>query len=123
MKKVIVCVAIVLGCSMTAVMAQGGGGQQMTPEERIAMMKERLKPLGLSDVQTDSAVAVMTDRSYMAGMNFREMAAEERQAKMKEIADAREKRLVKAGLSAELAKKVIETMSMRPGGGRGGGGK
>lgn len=123
MKKVIVCVAIVLGCSMTAVMAQGGGGQQMTPEERIAMMKERLKPLGLSDVQTDSAVAVMSDRSYMAGMNFREMSPEDRQAKMKEIADAREKRLVKAGLSAELAKKVIETMSMRPGGGRGGGGK
>lgn len=123
MKKVIVCLAIVLGCSMTAVMAQGGGGQQMTPEERIAMMKERLKPLGLSDVQTDSAVAVMNDRSYMAGMNFREMTQEDRQAKMKEIADAREKRLVKAGLSAELAKKVIETMSMRPGGGRGGGGK
>lgn len=124
MKKVIVCVAIVLGCSMTAVMAQGGGGgPQMTPEERIAMMKERLKPLGLSDVQTDSVVAVMNDRSYMAGMNFREMTPEDRQAKMKEIADAREKRLVKAGLSAELAKKVIETMSMRPGGGRGGGGK
>jgi hypothetical protein len=124
MKKVIVCLAIVLGCSMTAVMAQGGGGgPQMTPEERIAMMKERLKPLGLSDVQTDSVVAVMNDRSYMAGMNFREMTPEDRQAKMKEIADAREKRLVKAGLSAELAKKVIETMSMRPGGGRGGGGK
>ena len=124
MKKVIVCLAIVLGCSMTAVLAQGGGGQQMTPEERIAMMKERLKPLGLSDVQTDSAVAVMNDRSYMAGMNFREMSQEDRQAKMKEIADAREKRLVKAGLSAELAKKVIETMSMRPGGGgRPGGGK
>lgn len=122
MKKVIVCLAIVLGCSMTAVMAQGGG-QQMTPEERIAMMKERLKPLGLSDVQTDSAVAVMSDRSYMAGMNLRDMAPEDRQAKMKEISDAREKRLVKAGLSAELAKKVIETMSMRPGGGRGGGGK
>lgn len=123
MKKVIVCLAIVLGCSMTAVMAQGGGGQQMTPEERIAMMKERLKPLGLSDVQTDSAVAVMSDRSYMAGMNLRDMAPEDRQTKMKEIADAREKRLVKAGLSAEMAKKVIETMSMRPGGGRGGGGK
>lgn len=124
MKKVIVCLAIVLGCSMTAVMAQGGGGgPQMTPEERIAMMKERLKPLGLSDVQTDSVVAVMNDRSYMAGMNFREMTPEDRQAKMKEIADAREKRLVKGGLSAELAKKVIETMSMRPGGGRGGGGK
>lgn len=124
MKKVIVCLAIVLGCSMTAVMAQGGGGgQQMTPEERIAMMKERLKPLGLSEVQTDSAVAVMSDRSYMAGMNFREMSQDDRQAKMKEIADAREKRLVKAGLSAEQAKKVIETMSMRPGGGRPGGGK
>ncbi|MBI2283662.1 MAG: hypothetical protein HYU71_08135 [Bacteroidetes bacterium] len=125
MKKLFVCMVIVLGCSMTTVMAQGpGGGQQMTPEERIAMMKERLKPLGLTEVQTDSAVAVMTDRSFMANMgNFREMAPEERQAKMKEVAEARKKRLVKAGLSEELATKVIETMSMRPGGGRGGGGR
>lgn len=119
MKKLFVCMAIVLGCSMTTLMAQvPGGGRQMTPEERIAMIKERLKPLGLSEAQADSVIVVISDRSYMAGMNFREMANEERQAKMKEIADAREKRLVKAGLSAELAKKVIETMSMRPGGGR-----
>lgn len=119
MKKLFVCMAIVLGCSMTTLMAQRpGDGQPRTPEERIAMMKERLKPLGLSEAQADSVIAVISDRSYMAGMNFREMANEERQAKMKEIADAKEKRLVKAGLSAELAKKVTETMSMRPGGGR-----
>ncbi len=122
MKKVLALVAIVLGCSATSVMAQGpGGGQQMDPAQRAAMMKERLKPLGLTDVQSDSAVAIMTDRSYMANMgNMRDMAPEERQAKMKEVNDAREKRLVKAGFSAELAKKVIETMSMRPGGGGGG---
>ena len=125
MKKVLALVAIVLGCAATStVMAQGpgGGGPQMDPAQRAAMMKERLKPLGLTDVQSDSAVAIMTDRSYMANMgNMRDMAPEERQAKMKEVNDAREKRLVKAGFSAELAKKVIETMSMRPGGGGGGG--
>jgi hypothetical protein len=49
---------------MTTVMAQGGGGgQQRTPEERIAAMKEQLKPLNLTAVQTDSTVAVFGDRS------------------------------------------------------------
>lgn len=123
MKKVIAFLAVVVCFSATTVMAQPpGGGQQMTPEQRAAMMKERVKAIGgLSDVQVDSAVAIFSDRSYMAGMT-RDTPQEERMAKMKEANEAREKRLIKAGFSAELAKKVIEGMSMRPGGGRGGGG-
>lgn len=126
MKKVFVWATIVFCCAVTTLPAQGGGGgQQMDPAQRAAMLKERLKPLGLTDVQTDSVVAIYSDRSMMASMgNFRDMTPEDRQAKMKEIGEAREKRMIKAGLPAELAKKVVETMTMRPGGsggGRGGG--
>lgn len=121
MKKVIVCLAIVLGCSMTAVMAQGGGGQQMTPEQRIAMMKERYKGMGLNDVQADSVIAISNDlRSLRPN---RETPEDQRAAKMKEFTDAMQKRLDKA-IGVELSKKVLEAMTQRPGGGRpGGGGK
>ena len=112
--------AVLFRFAITSVNAQGGG-QQMTPEERNAMMKERMKPLGLTDVQADSVIAVFTDRSYMAGMT-RETPLEERQEKMKTVNEAREKRLTKS-IGSELTKKVMEMMSQRPGGGRGGGGK
>ncbi|MBH2005508.1 MAG: hypothetical protein I8H66_12540 [Sphingobacteriia bacterium] len=121
MKKVIICLAFVLGCSMSSLMAQPpGGGQQMSPEQRAAMMKERLKPLALTDVQADSVVAVFSDRSLMG--NMRDMTPEERQAKMKEAGEARQKRLEKT-LGADLTKKVMELMSQRPGGGPRGGGR
>ncbi len=121
MKKVFVLMAIVLGCSATAVMAQGGGFQQMTPEQRIAQMKDLLKPLNLTAVQQDSVVAIMMDRSMMP-QNMRDMSQEERQAAMKTMTEIRTKRLEK-NLGADLAKKVLEAMPMRgPGGGRPGGG-
>lgn len=126
MKKFIALLALVLVCSFNTLMAQPpGGGQQMTPEQRAAQMKERLKPLGLTDVQSDSVIAVFTDRSYMANMgNMRDMAPEERATKMKEVSDLRAKRLEKS-IGADQTKKVMELMSQRPGGGggRGGGGK
>ncbi len=120
MKKIIglLTVAVLICCTSVIAQPPGGGGQQMTPEQRTAMMKERLKPAGLTDVQTDSVIAVLTDRSYMSNMgNMREMDPEERQAKMKEVNDARAKRLEKS-IGAELTKKVMEMMSQRgPGGG------
>lgn len=121
MKKVIAIAAIVLGCS-TATMAQGGGGgQRQTPEERIAAMKETLKPLNLTAVQTDSVVAIMMDRSAMG--NMRDMTQEQRQEAMKAWTEARNKRLEKA-LGADLTKKVLDAMPQRApgGGGRPGGG-
>lgn len=124
MKKVIVLLSFGLVCTVAA-NAQGGGGQ-MTPEQRAAMMRDRVKGLnlGLSEALTDSVVAVYSDRSYMQGLNFREMDDAARQAKMKEIGDLRSKRLVKAGLTEDQAKKVAEAMTMRPGGGgRPGGGR
>ncbi len=115
MKKLLTLLTIVLCCSTSTVMAQGGG-QQRSPEERIAAMKEQLKPLGLTPVQTDSVVAIMMDRSGMPA-NMRDMTPEDRQAAMKTMTDARNKRLEKA-LGADLAKKVTEAMPQRPGGGR-----
>ena len=122
MKKVIVLLSFGLVCTVAA---SAQGGPQMTPEQRAAMMKERVKGLnlGLSEALTDSVVAVYGDRSYMQGLNLREMDDATRQAKMKEIGDLRTKRLIKAGLTEDQAKKVAEGMTMRPGGGRPGGGK
>lgn len=117
MKKVIALAAIVL-CTATSLMAQGGG-QRQTPEERMAAMKERLKPLNLTAVQTDSAVAIMMDRPQMG--NFQEMTQEQRQEAMKTFTENRTKRLEKA-LGADLAKKVLEAMPQRGGGRPGGGG-
>ncbi|MES2005661.1 MAG: hypothetical protein V4450_14175 [Bacteroidota bacterium] len=120
MKKVIAFVAVVVCFSVTTAMAQGGGGQQMTPEQRTAMMKERYKAMGLNDVQTDSVIAISND--LRALRPTRETPEDQRATKMKEFTDAMQKRLDKA-IGADLAKKVIEGMAQRPGGGRGGGGK
>ncbi len=117
MKKVIALLTIVLCCSITTLMAQGG---RMTPEERKAQIVEALKPLNLTAVQQDSAVAIVTDRSAMG--NMRDMAPEARQEAMKTWTEARNKRLEKA-LGADLAKKVLGALPQqgpRPGGGGGG---
>ncbi len=119
MKKVIALLTIVLCCSITTLMAQGGG-QRMTPEERKAQTIERLKPLNLTAVQQDSAVAILMDRPAMG--NMQDMTPEQRQDAMKTFTEARNKRLEKA-LGADLAKKVIETIPARGGGRPGGGGK
>ena len=123
MKKVIALVVVVLCCSMTTIMAQGGG-QQMDPAARAAMMKERFKGWGCNDVQVDSLIAISNDMRPKQ-MALRDLDADARAAKMKEITEERNKRIEKA-LPADLAKKVIEAMSQqRPGGGRppGGGGQ
>ncbi len=125
MKKVIAFVAVVVCFSVTTAMAQGGG-QQMTPEQRAAAMKERLAPAGLTPAQADSVVAIWNDRAIMTAVygtaDFQSITREDRQAKAPAMAEARQKRLEKAGLSADAVKKVVEIMSQRPGGGRPGGG-
>jgi len=120
MKKVIALLTIAV-CFTGAAMAQGGGGgQQMTPEQRAARMKERLKPLGLTDVQADSVVAISNDFSPKSREIFMDqtMSQDDKQAKLKTIMDARNERLKKA-LPGDLASKVIEALSQRPGGGGG----
>ena len=106
MKKVLALLTVVICCSMSHVMAQGGG-QRMTPEERKAALIERLKPLNLTQVQSDSVVAIYMDNSAMAAMRDPNMSQEDRQAAMKTFSEARAKRLEKA-IGADLAKKVAE---------------
>ncbi len=119
MKKVLALLTIVLCCTMTNAMAQGG--QQMTPEQRTAMMKERYKGLGLNDVQVDSVIAISNDMRPKQ-MAIRDAAEADRPALMKTLTDERNARLEKA-LPADLAKKVIEAMSQQRGPRPGGGGK
>ena len=123
MKKVLALLTVVICCSMSHVMAQGGG-QRMTPEERKAALIERLKPLNLTQVQSDSVVAIYMDNSAMAAMRDPNMSQEDRQAAMKTFSEARAKRLEKA-IGADLAKKVAEVAPPQrgPRGGGGGGGK
>ena len=85
-------------------------------------MKQRYKDMGLNDVQVDSVVAINADmRPKM--MALRDASEADRPTLMKAMNDERNKRLEKA-LPADLAKKVIEAMSMqrgqRPAGGGGG---
>jgi hypothetical protein len=126
MKKVIAFLAVVVCFSVATAKAQGGGGApQMTPEQRAAQTKERLAPLNLTATQADTAVAVFLDVTFQRAIygtaNFRDMTPEDRAAKQKELAEARQKRLEKS-MPADVAKKIVETLSTRQGGGRPGGG-
>jgi hypothetical protein len=126
MKKTLVLFAMLLICSATTLFAQqngGGGGQGGDPAARAAAMKQRYKDMGLNDVQVDSVVAINADmRPKM--MAIRDASEADRPALMKAMSDERNTRLEKA-LPADLAKKVIEAMSMQrgPRGGGGGGGR
>jgi len=124
MKKTLVLFAMLMICSATTLFAQqnGGGGQGGDPAARAAAMKQRYKDMGLNDVQCDSVVAINADmRPKM--MALRDASEADRPALTKAMNDERNKRLEKA-LPADLAKKVIEAMSMqrgqRPAGGGGG---
>lgn len=116
MKKLIGLLAVVLISS--AATAQGVPSRYMTPEQLAAMIRERLKDANLTPAQTDSVIAIYFDRSMM---DIRDMPPEERQAKMKEWNKIRAKRMAKAGIPEEQIKKVMDILTTRPGGGRGGG--
>jgi hypothetical protein len=126
MKKVLALLTIALCFAAGSAMAQGGGGQQMTPEQRAARMKERLAPANLTAAQMDSVIAITNDYGPKTREIFMDqaMSQEDKQAKMKTVNDERNKRIEKA-IGAEAAKKVAEILAQRPGGGGGrpGGGK
>ena len=106
MKKVFVLLAVALAIISTTTMAQGGGNFNPTAmkERQLKMLKE--SDLKLTDVQADSVVAVQVDLMQQK-KGMRDLAPEDRKAKMKEINDAMEKRLALALKDETLAKKVI----------------
>jgi len=134
MKKQLVLAAIAAMFSITAVNAQGGGGgQRMTPEERIKFTIEKMAPLNLDADTKAKADIIITDF-----VNGQQKATDEvraaggdrdaMMAKRKEFADARDAKLKLIFTEAQMKqwKDEIEP-SLRPqrpaGAPAGGGGK
>ena len=98
MKKQLVLMAFAAVVSITAVNAQGGG-QRMTPEERIKFTIEKMAPLNLDAATKEKSDAIITDYINTQQKAMDEMRAGgsfDREAwgvKRKELADARDAKL------------------------------
>jgi hypothetical protein len=133
MKKQLVLMAIAAMFSITAVNAQGGGGQRMKPEERIKFTIEKMAPLNLdaaTKVKSDAIITDYINESQKAMDELRASGADRdaMMAKRKEFADARDVKLKAIFTEAQFKqwKDEIEP-SLRPqrpaGAPAGGGGK
>ena len=128
MKKQLVLMAFAAMFSVTAVNAQGGGGQRMSPEEKIKMTIEKMASLKLDADTKVKADAIITE--YVNGQQkaMDEIRAnggdrDAMQVKRKELSDARDARLKAIFTEAQMKqwKDEIEP-SMRPQRPPGGGG-
>ena len=129
MKKQLGLVVMAAMFSITAVNAQGGGGQRMTPEERIKFTIEKMAPLNLDAATKTKADFIITE--YINGQqkvtdqwaNGGDRDA--MQAKRKELSDARDASLKVILTEAQMKqwKDEIEPSlrPKRPAGGGGGG--
>lgn len=98
MKKQLVLMAFSAIFSITAVKAQGGGGQRMSPEERIKFTIEKMAPLNLDAATKAKSDAIITDyiNEQQKAMDEIRAAGGDRDAMMakrKELADARDLKL------------------------------
>ncbi|MEX0635861.1 MAG: hypothetical protein WD135_03765 [Ferruginibacter sp.] len=121
MKKQIALFVITFFVSISGLLAQGGGMQRQTPEERIKANMEAIKPLGLNEDQTKKTTEVVTDlvnNQQKLMEDFRNNGGGDRDvwmAKRKELEDARDTKL-KEIFNADQYKKWIDEIvpSMRP---------
>jgi len=132
MKKQLVLAAIAAMFSITAVNAQGGGGQRMTPEERIKFTIEKMAPLNLDAATKVKSDAIITDyiNESTKAMDELRAAGSDRDAMMakrKELSDARDVKLKAIFTEAQYKqwKEEIEPSlrPQRPAGAPAGGGK
>ena len=99
MKKQIALLLTTALLSFTAVNAQGGGGQRLTPEERTKATMEKLGPLSLSPEVTKKTEAIFADYNNTWQKTMDEMRAsgsvdrDAMMAKRKEQSDARDLKL------------------------------
>lgn len=124
MKKLITLLSFIVVCSFSTVMAQppAGGGGMMDPAAMKARQLKMLKDsdLKLTDVQADSVVSI--NMEFMGQMRgLRDLSDDERQAKIKEVNDAKLKRWTSALQDESLAKKVAEFYQKQRRNGPGGG--
>jgi periplasmic protein CpxP/Spy len=133
MKKQFLLMAFAAMLSITAANAQGGGGQRMTPEERIKFTIEKMAPLNLdaaTKVKSDAIITDFVNESQKAMDELRASGADRdaMMAKRKEFTDARDVKLKLIFTEAQMKqwKDEIEP-SLRPqrpaGAPAGGGGK
>ena len=128
MKKQLVLMLMAAAFSITAVNAQGGGGQRQTPEERTKAMIEKMAPLKLDAATKAKADVIIADfnKDSQKAMDELRAAGVEReamQAKRKEFSDARDAKLKLIFTEAQMKQWVDEILpSMRPQRPGGGGG-
>jgi periplasmic protein CpxP/Spy len=130
MKKQFLFMAFAAIFSITAANAQGGGGQRMTPEERIKFTIEKMAPLNLDAATKVKSDAIITDyiNEQQKAMDELRASGADRDAMMakrKEMADARDVKLKAIFTEVQMKqwKDEIEPSlrPQRPAGGGGGG--
>lgn len=107
MKKVLLFLTVVFAISVIQVSAQQG---PPSPEQMIEMMKQRVKPsliekTKITDAQADKVIETMVwSQGQMRGM--RDLSPEEREKKMKEVAEERTKKFKAIPLTEDQVKAV-----------------
>ncbi len=127
MKKLCALLSVVLCCTATTLFAQPPGGGQMDPAAMLQRMKERQKPMlmektKLTDAQADKVLeAQVWAMGEMRGM--RDLAEDQRAAKMKSVNEEKEKKWKAIPLTDDQIKAVNafyeEMRKNRPQGGGG----
>ena len=111
MKKIILSICLLFAAISFVSAQQGGGGGNMA--ERMAQMKQRLKDsVQLTDVQIDTVMAIQQSfqpRTREIRMD-QSMSDADKQAKLKEIADERNKKF-EASFGKELGQKIADFYS------------
>ena len=120
MKKQWVLMVMAAMFSITAVNAQGGGGQRMAPEERNKFTIEKMAPLNLDAATKTKSDAIITDYINEQQKAMDEIKAnggdrDAMMAKRKELSDARDAKLKLIFTEAQMKqwKDEIEP-SLRP---------
>lgn len=131
MKKQIVLMAIAAMFSITAVNAQGGGGQRQTPEERTKAAIENMAPLNMdaeTKAKAEVIIAEFNNDSQKAMAALRESGAdrEAMMEKRKELAAIRDGKLKLIFTETQMKQwkgEIEPSLNPPRGGGQRGGGK
>jgi phage I-like protein len=109
MKKVVALLSFVMFSTLAFAQPQGG----MDPEARKARMKEQIKPqlvqqAKITDAQADKVIDIYFDAQMEAGKLRRDesISQDDKQKKVKEINEARDKKIKEIPLTDVQAKEV-----------------
>lgn len=105
MKRIMLCVAIVLTLSATTLFAQNGGGGQQRMQAMRAYLKDSVR---LSDAMADSVMAIRMQYQPQMREIFMDQSATDadKQTKMQTVRTDMEARYKSAGLTDEQIQKI-----------------